>query len=94
MGHSDERDIDLFASQQFEQFTAEALFQSHGYQRISFTKRTNGTRHQRMKWTRGHNPDADSAFFAPRRAPCRFKSMIELSKDRAGIVEERAPGIG
>jgi hypothetical protein len=47
-----------------------------------------------MKWTRGHNPDADSALFASRRAPCRFKRMIELSKDRAGIVEERASGIG
>ena len=94
MGRSDERNINLFASQQFEQFPAEALFQSHGYQRIGFTKRTNGTRHQRMKWTRGHNPDADSALFASRRAPCRFKSMIELSKDRAGIVEEGAPGVG
>ena len=47
-----------------------------------------------MEWTRGHNPDADSAFFASGGAPCRFKGMIELSKDRAGIVEEGAPGIG
>ena len=47
MGRSDERNVDLFASQQFEQLPAEALFQSHGYQRIGFTKRTNGTRHQR-----------------------------------------------
>jgi hypothetical protein len=45
MGRSDQGDINLFASQQFEQFPAEALFQSHGYQRIGFTKRTNGTRH-------------------------------------------------
>src|SRR5262244_3543585 len=47
-----------------------------------------------MKWTRGHNPDADSALLASRRAPCRIKSMIELSKDRAGMVEEGAPGVG
>jgi hypothetical protein len=94
MGHSDECNIDLFASQQFEQFPAEAFFQSHGHLRIGFTKRTNGTWHQRMKWTRGHNPNADSTLFASRRAPCRFKSMIELSKDCAGIDEEGAPGIG
>src|SRR5438309_10689863 len=94
MGHSDECDINLLASQQLEQLPAEALFQSHGYQRIGFTKRTNGTRHQRMKWTRGHNPDADAALLASRRAPCRIESMIELSKDRAGIVEKGAPGVG
>ena len=42
----------------------------------------------------GTIPMLDSALFASRRAPCRFKSMIELSKYRASIVEERAPGIG
>src|SRR5215467_323978 len=47
-----------------------------------------------MKWTRGHNPDADSALFASRRAPCGFKSMIEPSKHRAGIVEEGTPSVG
>src|SRR5262249_17177945 len=47
-----------------------------------------------MKWTRGHNPDADSALLASRCAPCRIKSMIELGKDRAGIVEKGAPGVG
>jgi hypothetical protein len=34
-----------------------------------------------MKWTRGHNPDADSAFFATRRTPCRFKSVIDPDMD-------------
>jgi hypothetical protein len=91
---SDESDIDLFASQQIEQFPAEALLQTDGYQRIGLTKRTNGTRHQRMKWTRGHNPAANSALLASRRAPCRIESMIELSKDRSGIVEKGAPGVG
>ena len=94
MGRSDKGDVDLLASQHFEQFPAKALFQANGYERIGFTKRTNGTRHERVKWTRGHNADADLALLAARRAPCRFKRMIELSKDRAGIVEESVPGSG
>ena len=39
-------------------------------------------------------PMLNSALFASGGAPCRFKGMIELSKDRAGIVKEGAPGIG
>src|SRR4051812_2130209 len=94
MGHSDECNIDLLAAQQFEQFTPEALFQSHGYERIGFTKRPNGTRYQAMKRTCGHNPDADPTLFPSRRAPGRFESMIELGKDSTRIGEEGMPGIG
>jgi hypothetical protein len=47
-----------------------------------------------MKWTRGHDPDADAPLLASRRAPCRIKSMLELGKDRAGIVEKSTPGVG
>jgi hypothetical protein len=47
-----------------------------------------------MKGACGHNPYADSAFLASRRAPSRFKSMIELGEDSAGNIQEGAPSIG
>jgi predicted Zn-dependent protease len=47
-----------------------------------------------MKGACGYDPYADSAFLASRRAPSRFKSMIELGEDSTGIIEEGAPGIG
>jgi len=94
MGQSDEGNINLLVSQQFEEVPPEPLFQSHGYQWIGFSKRTNGLRHQWMKWTRGHNPYADPALLAPRRAPGRFKSVIELGKDSTSIIKEGAPGVG
>src|SRR5215467_11189266 len=75
-------------------FPTEPFFQSHGYQWIGFSKRTNGLRDQWMKGTRGHNPYADPALLAPRRAPSCFKGVIELGEDSARIDKEGAPGIG
>src|SRR5262249_36109435 len=94
MGDSDEGNINLFASQQFQKVSTEPFFQSHGYQWIGFSKRTNGLRDQWMKGTRGHNPYADPALLASRRAPSCFKCVIELGKDSARIDKEGAPGIG
>jgi len=46
-----------------------------------------------MKWARGHNPYADAALLASRRASSRLKRVIKLGEDGTGIIEEGAPGI-
>src|SRR5690349_20445946 len=94
MGRSDEGDVDLLTSQQFEKLAAESLLQLQRYLRVGLLKRANDARHERMKRACGHDPYADSAFLAPRRATSRFKRMIQLGEDSTGILEEGAPGIG
>jgi hypothetical protein len=94
MGRTDEGGINLFVSQQFDEFVAESLFQSQRDQRKSFLKRTNDAWDKWMKRTRRRDPDADTALLTARCAPGRFKCVIELRKDRPGIIEKGPPGIG
>jgi hypothetical protein len=94
MGRADEGSINLFVSQQFDEFVPEPLFQSQSDQRKSFLKRANDARDKWMKRTCRRDPDADSALLAARCASGRFKCVVELRKDRAGIIEKGAPRIG
>jgi len=93
-GRPKERSIDLFISQVFDEFEAEAFLQRHRHEWKSFPVRANDTRCKRMKRTRGRNAHADSALLASRRAPARFKCMVKTREYCAGVVEEAPAGVG
>jgi hypothetical protein len=77
----------------FDELASQAFFQPQGDLRESIPERANDARQKWMKWTRGRDPDADSALLAACGTARGLSRVTELVHYCAGIFKVDATGL-